>query len=137
MKSFTKSEVSVHRAVDNTDPGFALKGFKLRWMSNIVAVRRGVRIWRTLKISQLPKDVVTELKSINPAWEDGDTIRRRDLTLAYASLEDVKSVREENKDSQNANEAIFRGKASHSNSVTSTGSTTLEVTKGKTADEYK
>ena len=108
---FNKSDVTLHRAVDNSDPGFALKGFKLRWISSGVEVRRAGRIWQALKVSMLPENVVAEMKKVNPRWVEGeDTIRKRDQTLAFAPMAEVEKRRRENKEAQDANEAIFAGK---------------------------
>jgi hypothetical protein len=108
-KSLTKSEVSFHPPVDHVDPGFAVKGFKLRWVNGQVESRRAGRIWSTVKLSQFSKDVQDKIVEANPRWVDGDTIRRRGDLLAMAPLALVNERREELKQAQNANEAIFRG----------------------------
>lgn len=109
----TAKDVSMHRvAADNSDPGFALKGYKLRWISQGVEVRRAGRIWQALKLSMLPDSVVAELKKRNPRWLDGDTIRKRDQVLAFASLKEVEDRRRFVKEAQDANEAIFAGRSS-------------------------
>lgn len=124
---FTESQVKTHRPADQTDPGFAIKGYKLRWVSGVVEARRGGRMWRVLKLSQMPKGVVDKLKEVNRSFSDGDTIRRRDLTLAYAPIEEVNERRKQLRDNQNANEAIFKGKATLADGVTKTeGSEALE-----------
>lgn len=106
---FKKEDVSIHRSADNSDPGFALKGFKLRWLSGAVESRRAGRIWTPLKVSMLPDETVKTLKDTQPTWfSTGDTIRRRDLTLSCAPIAAVEKRRREMKDNQNANEAVFR-----------------------------
>ncbi len=109
---FKKDDVSIHRSVDNSDPGFAIKGFKLRWLSGAVESRRAGRIWAPLKISMLPDETIKVLKDTQPTWfSAGDTIRRRDLTLALAPLDAVEKRRRELRENQNANEAVFRKNA--------------------------
>lgn len=122
-----QSDVSVHRAIDTSDPGFALKGYKLRWISSGVEVRRAGRIWQPLKLSMLPEAVVTKLKEINPRWMESDTIRKRDQVLAFAPLAEVEERARQLKDAQNANEAIFGGKRKLAGGrVTSEGSSQRE-----------
>lgn len=121
-----ESDITLHQAVDHTDPGFAVKGHKLRWISGVVEVRRAGRMWRVLKMSHLPPKVADKLKQINPGWEDGDTIRRRDLILAIAPLFEVQKRRQWLRDSQEANEAIFKGKR-QSGAAVSEGSVSTET----------
>ncbi len=106
---FKDTDVSVHRAVDGTDPGFAIKGFKLRWLSGEVESRRAGRIWVPLKVSMLPEKTVARMREQTASWfSTGDTIRRKDLTLAFAPVEQVEARRRELFQQQRANESVFR-----------------------------
>lgn len=112
---FKDSDVTTHPPADTTDPGFAIKGVKLRWISGAVEARRAGRMWQPLKLSMLPKKIVDRLKESNGSWfaSGGDTIRKRgDLTLSFAPLDLVEARRRELRKQQNANEAVFRGAAS-------------------------
>ncbi len=115
---FKDTDVSVHRAVDGTDPGFAIKGIKLRWISGQVEGRRAGRIWVPLKVSMLPEKTVARLRDQNGSWfSTGDTIRRKDLTLAFATIESAEARTRELKQQQHANEAVFRGQVDLGNGV--------------------
>lgn len=108
---FKDTDVSLHRSVDNSDPGFAVKGHKLRWISGGVEARRAGRMWQPLKASMLPEKIVGKMRESNPTWfTQGDTIRKKDLTLSFAPLALVEERRRTLKENQNANEAVFRGK---------------------------
>jgi hypothetical protein len=124
-KSLTKSEVSFHTPVDQVDPGFAVKGFKLRWLNGQVESRRAGRIWSTLKLSQFSKDVQDKIVELNPRWIDGDTIRRRGDLLGMAPLDLVNERRNELRNAQNANEAIFRGNAQLGGAISSTSDSSM------------
>ncbi len=115
---FKDTDVSIHRAVDNTDPGFAIKGFKLRWISGQVESRRAGRIWVPLKVSMLPEKTVARMREQNGSWfSTGDTIRRKDLTLSFASIEQAEELRREQRKQQHANESVFRGQVDLGNGV--------------------
>lgn len=117
---FKDTDFTFHRARDNSDTGFAIKGHKLRWLSNAVEFRRSGRAWVPLRVSNLPKKVLDYLKDYQPRWVgEGDTIRRRDLTLAYAPLEEIEKIARENKQNQKLNEAVLRGKTSHGGGIES------------------
>ena len=133
---FSDSQLSFHRPVDGTDPGFMIKGYKLRWLSGGVEVRRAGRIWVPLKLSDLPAKALEKLKDYQGSWfSGGDTVRRKDLTLAYAPLEQVEQRRRELREGQNLNEGVFRGKVSHGSEVTSKGS--IGSASMTDADNYK
>lgn len=121
---FNDSEVSIHKAVDDTDPGFALKGYKLHWVSAQVESRRAGRMWVPLKLSALPAKAVAKLKESNPSWfnSPGDVIRRRDLVLSFAPTKEVEGRRRELKEMQYANEAVFRGQVNLGNGVSTEAS---------------
>lgn len=106
---FKDNEVSVHTSKDDTDPGFMLKGFKLRWVSGAVESRRAGRIWAPLKVSALPDIAGKRLKDSNPSWfSAGDTIRRGDLVLCFAPLDKVEALRNGMREQQRINEGVFR-----------------------------
>lgn len=137
-KSLTKAEVTFHRPVDGVDPGFAIKGFKLRWCNGKVESRRAGRIWKTVKLSQFSKELQSEITELNPSWIDGDTIRRRGDVLTMAPLNEVNARRQEIKESQMANEAIFRGNANAGGAVRTTDDTgmTNEIVRGS-SDNFR
>lgn len=119
-KSLTKSDVTFHKPVDGVDPGFAIKGHKLRWCNGKVESRRAGRIWSTIKISQFSKELQDKIAEINPRWIEGDTIRRRGDVLTMAPMDLVNEKRAEIRDAQRANEAIFRGGSNAGGAVKST-----------------
>lgn len=85
-----------HKPVDRSDPGFTIPGQKLRWVSGSVAENNPGRPWAVLRKSKMPKELVEHLKDVNPfAFQDGDTIRRGDLVLAYAPIEHANEFRKE------------------------------------------
>jgi hypothetical protein len=109
--AFTKTQVSFHQPTDATDPGFQIRGAKLRWLSGYVQSRKPWRHWKTLKISDLPKsDEVDSWIKSHPHVVDGDSIRRGDQTLAWAPIDVVKAKRKENKEQQSTNEGVTRSK---------------------------
>lgn len=80
--------------------------------------------WSILKVSKIPEKVRARIKDKIPRWcnDDSDTIRKRDLTLAYAPNSEVQERKRDIRREQELNEGIFRGKSSHSSSVKSEGS---------------
>lgn len=111
--SFNKSDFifSKGQPKDNSDPGFTLKGHVLRWVSGGVEARRAPRFWQPLKLSHIPKELHQEFQTKMRSMIDGDTIRRRDLVLAFAKEDLVKERRKDIFEQQKANEAVFRGNA--------------------------
>lgn len=73
---------------DRLDFPYEIVGHKLRWLSARTTEDRQGRIWRVLRKSDLPVEVVADLASqaIN-VFKDGDTIRNGTLVLGYASNE--------------------------------------------------
>lgn len=135
---FKDTDVSVHQSRDNTDPGFALKGFKLRWLSGAVEARRAGRIWTPLKVSMLPDRVLNHLKDKQPAWlSTGDTIRRRDLTLAFAPQKLADDRRRELLKQQHANEAVLRGKVSLGHEITTEKDNEHVIGRAATSEEFR
>jgi hypothetical protein len=66
----------------------------------------------------LPGEVVKKIRASNPSWfAEGDTIRKKDLTLSFAPYHLVEERRRMLRENQNANEAVFRpGRKSVGNS---------------------
>lgn len=87
IKNFVK-----HRPVDPSDPGFTIPGIKLRWISGRVRERSGTDIWRQLRKSDMPKELIDHIENHYPgAFSSGDTVRRGsgELILAYAPMDRV------------------------------------------------
>lgn len=100
MSSFQESEVTTHRPIDPSDPGFRIKGVKLRWISTIVHQNNPDRPWVVLKKTMLPKGIVTKLEESRPDLfgdEEKETIRRGggSLILAYAKDSAAKTHKDE------------------------------------------
>lgn len=96
MSSIDIKNFKKHRPVDPSDPGFTIPGAKLRWISGRVRERSGTDIWKQLRKSDMPKDLVEHIENHYPgAFSNGDTVRRGngELILAYASVERVESHR--------------------------------------------
>lgn len=140
---FKDTDVTTHFPVDTSDPGFAIKGVKLRWISGAVEARRAGRIWQPLKISMLPKKVLDTLKASNGSWfaTGGDTIRKRgDLTLSFAPLEQVEARKRELRKQQNANEAVFKGSVGRNDQVQTDLKNTgvgTEVVRGEASSQFE
>jgi hypothetical protein len=134
---FKDTDVSTHSSVDNSDPGFAIKGFRLRWVSGVVEVRRAGRIWQPLKFSMLPSKVLQKLKDTQPGWfSSGDVIRRRDLVLSFAPIALVEERRKLLRKNQDANEAVFRGRVNLGHGVETEASNRMALEKVETSEEF-
>lgn len=134
---FKDTDVSMHRSVDNSDPGFALKGNKLRWISGQVESRRAGRIWQPLKASMLPEKVITKMKESNPSWfSTGDTIRKKDLTLSFAPMHLVEERQRSLKQQQNANEAVFRGKVDLGNGIATEQENRVSIERAEPSEQF-
>lgn len=84
------------RARDKSDPGFRLPGKKLRWISAKQTELNMDRPWAVLRRSMLPAELLQSLENANPGISSqGDTIRRGEMTLAYASEEAALHKRKE------------------------------------------
>jgi hypothetical protein len=125
--SITTADVTFHRPTDNTDPGFKIKGQVLRWVSGGVESRRAPRFWSPIRMSKLPKELQTKIKTKVGSLIDGDTIRRRDLILSCAPVDVVSERSAELKDQQRANESVFRANSgiAGSGAARTTGDTGL------------
>lgn len=92
---FPKNQcVLIDHVTDGSNCGFAIKGYKLRWISHTVQTAKPGRIWMTLKLSDLdPEFVKVWSERYQHLLSDGggDTIRRREMVLSYASEEAVKA----------------------------------------------
>jgi len=89
---------TTHRPVDNSDPGFAIPGKRLRWLSGGVEDRRVGRIWESVKVSSLPQELQNYLKEKFARAIQNDTVRRGDLTLSWASVEACEDERKKLKE---------------------------------------
>lgn len=90
-----------HRPIDPSDPGFTLPGTRLRWVSGRISETYQGRIWKVLRKSELPPELVKHIESTRPdAFAHGDTLRRygTELTLAYATEEAALAHKRELKD---------------------------------------
>lgn len=134
---FKDNEVSVHPSKDDTDPGFIIKGFKLRWVSGAVESRRAGRIWVPLKVSALPEGASRRLKESNPSWFNaGDTIRRNDLVLCCAPLDKVEAMRRSMSEQQKTNEGVFRRGASLGNGITTDRDTGIDLERVEASEKF-
>lgn len=134
---FKDTDVSVHRSVDNSDPGFAVKGFKLRWISGGVEARRAGRMWQPLKVSMLPDKALAKMRESNPSWFSmGDTIRKKDLTLSFAPVHLVEERRRMLKANQNANEAVFRGKVDLGNGISTESDNRVTTERAEPSEQF-
>lgn len=78
---------TTHRPADNSDPGFAVPGKRLRWLSGAVEDRRAGRIWESVKVSSLPEALQKYLKEKFARNIKDDNVRRGDLVLSWASID--------------------------------------------------
>lgn len=113
-KSYKFGKEQIEKKVVMHDPsncGFTIKGYVLRWLSPGVQSRRGGRIWMPLRMSDLDPEFVREWQ---PGYnhlrcaQDGDTIRRNELVLSYASLEAAHKQRQQTKKQQEMEEGKLK-----------------------------
>ena len=96
---------------DITDLPFTIHGIQLRWLANRKNENRHMAgQWKTLKKSDLPKDLVASLEeSYIGIFGDGDTIRNGDLVLGYASIDHARELKKEMaENAKNQAEKVFR-----------------------------
>lgn len=95
---------------DGSDPGFMIKGYKLRWLSHTVQTFKPGRIWQPLRVEDLdPAFVQKWMPRYNHLAGNGDgTIRRREMVLSYASQEAVDKERRQKKNLQALQEGSIR-----------------------------
>jgi hypothetical protein len=93
-KSKGQFKFITHRPKDKLDPGFRIVGMKLRWIAATQTEDRMGRIWRVLRKEDLPPEVLKQMKDGNrDMFGQDNTIRSRELTLAYATEEAVAEER--------------------------------------------
>ena len=108
---FTDAQLALtHGVSDGSNAGFVIKGYKLRWMSPAVTTFQPGRIWQPLRLEDLdPKFVEKWQTRYNHLAGNGDgTIRRKEMVLAYASMEAVEKERREKKKLQALQEGSIR-----------------------------
>lgn len=84
----------MYRPKDSLDVGFRVPGMQLRWVADRQTEDRFGRPWKTLRESDLPKELADELKR-RGLFSKGDTIRKAELVLAFASEEETVQLRKE------------------------------------------
>lgn len=109
---FPESQLQLNPGGDASNPGFIIKGHKLRWLSHTVQSFKPGRQWKTLRLSDLdPKFVEKWKPSYNHLMDNGEgTIRRREMVLSYASIEECEKVRREQKELQQLQEGSIRSR---------------------------
>jgi hypothetical protein len=81
---------------DTMDVPFRIKGHKLRWVAARASEDRFTRPWVILRKSELPQDVIDQLKSKSMnVFRDGETVRHGENVLAYATEEAVARMKAE------------------------------------------
>jgi len=84
-----------HRPKDKLDPGFRIVGHKLRWIASTQTEDKMGRIWRVLRKEEMPAETLKEMQAANRDMFGRDnTIRNRELVLAYASEDAVNLERQ-------------------------------------------
>lgn len=101
------------KPIDKSDPGFKILGHKLRWLSSGAQEDKMGRIWKVLRKTDLPPAVLQQLKDMNRADMFGrdDTIRNRELVLAYAPDEVVAISKLELKEAADRQRSLITSKA--------------------------
>jgi hypothetical protein len=85
-----------HKPVDRTDPGFTIAGHTLRWINGRVAENSPGRPWTVIQKEDLTPEILKLLtRSIPGAFNNGNTVRRGDLVLAYCPADLAKEHRQE------------------------------------------
>lgn len=84
-----------HRPTDRLDPGFKIVGHKLRWIASSQTEDKMGRMWRVLRKSELPAETLKAMQEANrDMFGRDDTIRNKELVLAFASEEAVNVERQ-------------------------------------------
>lgn len=74
-----------YRPQDKLDPGFRIVGHKLRWIASTQTEDKMGRIWRVLRKTEMHPDTIKAMQEANrDMFGRDDTIRNRELVLAYA-----------------------------------------------------
>lgn len=104
-----------HKPKDKLDPGFQILGWKLRWIAATQTEDRYGRPHRVLKKEDLPADILKDMERSNPDFFARDnTIRNRELVLAYCPIDVANNIRREM--DQAARDQMARIKSLPSNS---------------------
>jgi hypothetical protein len=114
-----KFKIQRVKPVDKGDFGIRIEGLKLRWVGAYQNENNPGRIWTVLRKSDLDEAAIKHLEGINPAvFKGGDTIRRGDLTLAYATEEASQALRQElDNESRKNMQAISAAPSTRNNSM--------------------
>lgn len=100
------------RPIDKTDPGFRIKGHKLRWVASNATEDKMGRFWRIIRRDELPKEFVEAMKAANrDMFGQDSTIRNRELVLAYAPEEVVAERRKELKEAAERQMSLVTSRA--------------------------
>jgi hypothetical protein len=84
-----------YRPTDKLDPGFRIVGHKLRWIASTQTEDKMGRIWRVLRKNELPAESLKAMQEANrDMFGRDDTIRNRELVLAYAPESAVNEERQ-------------------------------------------
>jgi len=90
VKSKGSLKFQAHKPLDKSDPGFRILGHKLRWIAAHQTENRMDGLWRVLRKDELPTEFLGAMKSANKDMFGADnTIRNKELVLAFASQEAV------------------------------------------------
>lgn len=85
-----------HRPIDKSDPGFKIVGCKLRWLASNQTEDRPGRIFRILRKSDLPPEILKQMEHYNrDMFNKDEVIRNRELVLAWAPEEAVAAHKKE------------------------------------------
>lgn len=78
------------KPLDKSDPGFRILGHKLHWVAAHQTENRMDGLWRIIKKDELPAEFLAAMKQSNRDMFGSDnTIRNKELVLAYASQDAV------------------------------------------------
>jgi len=90
VKSKNNLKFVTHRPIDKSDPGFKIVGCKLRWLASNQTEDRPGRIFRILRKSDLPPEILKQMEFHNrDMFNKDEVIRNRELVLAWAPDEAV------------------------------------------------
>lgn len=90
-------EVRTGRARDGLDHGLTSNEIKFRWITARREEDKFGRIWQVLHKELLSEKTLAEMdKKLPGVWTGGSTIRRGDLVLAFAPVEEVNKLKADN-----------------------------------------
>ncbi len=105
-----------HRPKDKSDPGFKIVGAQLRWLASSQTEDRPGRIFRILRKTDLPPEIIKQMHDFNPEMFNKDgIIRNRELVLAWAPSEKVAEAKKELEMAAKAQFARITSKANPGN----------------------